>query len=243
MRLALLILLCLPSMVLADLPKLKVVGPSEAEPGQLVVLSVESDGTNFLWIPDASIGQILQCNPKTIGLATPRLGTHKLIVIASNDKGEMSFVTHAITIRTVTPTPDPSPNPPQQGDIDYAVFRTIGQKAVVKLNDPNTALQLKNALNRIYPSLLTMPSVDDAKLAVTKTIESVLMLRTGANKNTDWVGEWRVPLNTEHLKNKYTLQTYALAVKAMAEGLEVTNASECVDCQNQSTLMKQIILK
>lgn len=239
--LSLIFTLCLSMVALADLPTLKVVGPSESVPGQLVVLSVESDGANFVWIPDAAIGQILQCNPKTIGLATPNIGVHKIIVVASNDKGEMSFVTHALTIKNpggvIPPKPDdPVVNPPSK---DYTEFKDISQKAVVELKDNPTALQLRNGLNRLIPDLLKLNTVDEAKLEVTKLVESVFLLRVGDSRSKDWLNKWRVPINVTYEKYKFSsVKDYVEAVKMIAEGLEVTTNTVpiCPTCVTPSLL-------
>lgn len=228
--------MCLSTSVLADLPSLRVLGPSEAEPGQLIVLSAESDGTNFLWIPDASLGQVLQCNPKQIGMATPRVGIHKVIVVASNDKGEMAFTTHVVVIKGATPIPpDPTdpvkPVDPVQPIKDFAEFTNLSRKSVSTLKDNPTALQLKNALSRVYPELLKLQNATEAKQMVTKTIQDVLLLRTGASKDVPWLSGWREPLFV--LVEKYNfidVKDYAESVKATMEGLEVTANTVCVDC-------------
>jgi len=232
--------MCLSTSVLADLPSLKVLGPSEAEPGQLIVLSAESDGTNFLWIPDASLGQVLQCNPKQIGMATPRVGIHKVVVVASNDKGEMAFTTHVVVIKGSTPVPpDPvkpvDPTPPIK---DFAEFTNLSKKSVSTLKDNPTALQLKNALSRVYPELLKLQNVTEAKQMVTKTIQDVLLLRTGTSKDVPWLSGWREPLFVLVEKYKFsTVKEYADSIKATMEGLEVTTNTVCIECMNPNILL------
>jgi hypothetical protein len=230
--------------VLADLPLLKVNGPSEAEPGQLIVLSAESDGTYFLWIPDASLGQVLQCNPKQIGMATPRVGIHKVVVVASNDKGEMAFTTHVVVIKSLTPvTPIPPTDPvkpvdPVQPIKDFAEFTNLSKKSVATLKDNPTALQLKNALSRVYPELLKLQNVTEAKQMVTKTIQDVLLLRTGTSKDVPWLSGWREPLFLLVEKYKFfTVKEYADSIKATMEGLEVTTNTVCIECMNPSILL------
>ncbi len=233
--------MCLSTSVLADLPSLKVIGPSEAEPGQLIVLSAESDGTNFLWIPDASLGQVLQCNPKQIGMATPRTGIHKVVVVASNDKGEMAFTTHVVVIKGATPVPptDPvKPTDPVQPVKDFAEFTNLSKKSVATLKDNPTALQLKNALTRVYPELLKLQNVTEAKQMVTKTIQDVLLLRTGASKDVPWLSGWREPLFVLVEKYNFTnVKEYAESIKATMEGLEVTANTVCVDCVKPNFLL------
>lgn len=242
---SLILALCLSTSVLADLPLLKVNGPSEAEPGQLIVLTAESDSANFLWIPDASLGQVLQCNPKQIGMATPKTGVHKVIVVASNDKGEMAFTTHVVVIKSstpVTPTPDPvdpvkpvDPKPPVK---DFAEFTNLSKKSVATLKDNPTALQLKNNLTRVYPELLKFQTVAEAKQLVTKTIQDTLLLRTGTSKDVPWLSGWREPLLT--LVEKYnftTVKEYADCIKATVDGLEVTANTVCLECINPNQLL------
>ncbi len=227
--------MCLSTPVLADLPSLKVLGPSEAEPGQLIVLSAESDGANFLWIPDASLGQVLQCNPKQIGMATPRVGIHKVVVVASNDKGEMAFTTHVVVIKSGTPV---SPTDPVEPIKDFAEFTNLSKKSVATLKDNPTALQLKNALSRVYPELLKLQNVTEAKQMVTKTIQDVLLLRTGASKDVPWLSGWREPLFVLVEKYNFTdVKNYAESIKATMEGLQVTANTVCVDCVMPSILL------
>lgn len=223
----------------AEPPKVSVSGPSSVEPGQLIVLTAIGEGaSNYLWIPDADLGQVLQCNPQTIGMASPRIGVHKVILVASSDKGEMSFVTHVLKIakpdvpEDPKPDPkpdDPKPDPPAPGPgVDYTNIHKISMEGAAKVNDPQTAQQIQLNLNRVLPDLAKAATVDEAKIQVTKTIEAVLLFR--GNKKTEWAENWRKPIFYEI--SKYTFKSpleYSNAVKAFASGL--TNSPLCIDCK------------
>lgn len=219
-------------------PKITISGPSEVEPGQLVVLTVVGEGAkSYLWIPDAALGQVLQCNPETIGLASPRIGVHKILVVASNETGEMDFSTHVLTIKkpdepVPEPKPDPNPDDPPPNPEPPTSFQKIydlSKAGAIKLNDGQTARDLQHNLNRILPNLVKANSVDDAKKEVSRTIENVLLLRSGQSRFVQWAEDWRKPIIAE--LNKLTFkstQDYSNAVKAMIDGL--SGAPLCIDC-------------
>lgn len=236
--LSLLVLLLGTSVAFADLPKVSVNGPSVVEPGQLIVLKAVGDATNYLWIPDSDLGQILQCSPSTIGMASPRLGIHKVLLIGSNDKGEMSFSTHVLKIEKptdpVTPPPtdptDPKPPVDPKPVIDYANLHRLSVEGAKKLNDPVTSLQMQNTLNRILPDLVKASSVESAKKLTTINVENILLMRDSSARRLDWVSSWRKPIFEELSKYQFKNTTdYANAVKAIASGL--TNTPFCIDCK------------
>jgi hypothetical protein len=218
----------------AEPPKVGVNGPTVIEPGQLIVLTATGDATNFLWIPDPDLGQVLQCSPKTIGMASPRLGVHKVLLVGSNDKGEMSFSTHVLKIeKPGTPPPtdpvDPPPpvNPPT---LDYSALHKLSYDGALKANDPVTAAQLQNSLNVLLPQLVRASNVDVAKQLVTNSVETTLLYRNDVSKKTMWATTWRRPIFEELKKFQFKDTTeYSQAIKAIASGL--TNTPFCADCK------------
>ena len=223
----------------ADPSKVVVNGPSKAEPGQLIVLSAESPDkdTNYLWIPDSALGQVLQCNPSTIGMATPRVGIHKVIVVGSNTKGEMSYVVHVINIeRPIEPEPDPvpddptpDPKPPVPNPPSFQDLYEVSKDGADKVNDPTTRSTLQNNLNRILPDIVKASSVDEAKKLVTNTVEAVLLLRTSPSRDALWFMSWRKPLFDKISKIEFKNTTeYSNAIKVVINGL--SGAPLCIDC-------------
>ncbi len=219
------------SIAYAEPPKVSINGPSTVEPGQLVVLTAVGEATNYLWIPDSSLGQVLQCNPTTIGIATPRLGVHKVILVGSNEKGEMSFSTHVLSIEKQNPNPDPDPKPdPKPPTVgDYANLHKLSLEGAKQANDPVTALQLQTNLNRLLPELVKASSIDLAKQMVTSNVEATLLFRSGVSKTANWVSTWRKPLFEELRKYEFKSTTdFANAIKAIASG--ITNTPLCIEC-------------
>ena len=122
-------------------------GPGESLAGDLVVLTVESDGdTPPLWSitpPETIEGKFRVCdNGKTVVFASRLSGTYYFTVAASSG-GQPAITTHRLDNITATPPPTPIPLPPvlpepepepkPDPNADISALRTLAQTKATEL--------------------------------------------------------------------------------------------------------------
>ena len=98
--------------------------------------------------------------------------------------------------------PDPPDNPsdPDEPDdpttpIDFKDLSDLANSLASDLNDPTTRSKLASALSEVTNSIAAQPTIGEAELLLTNTIENVLLRREGESRDKDWFNGWRKPLS------------------------------------------------
>lgn len=211
-------------------PVAKIVGPSQAPAGELVVLSSNgSSGDNLIWIRPDSIQTVQAgCNilDTQIFFSTTKPGKYEFMLIAADKTAAIAYAKHTVTVTgsVVDPPIDPPPvDPPVDppNPAKWLKLQETGKANADRLNDPTTRSKLKASLAAIVVALDATPDIalTDAKSRVLRGIEDVLLLRTGASAKVDWT-IWRKgnQLELDRL-GIVDVKDYVQAVKAMASGL------------------------
>ena len=230
MLFALTLSLCLASGSLAEV-RAEIDGPTQAKPGDLVVLSAaDSIGDGFRWVSPEGV-QTLQCSGD-LAFASGTPGDYRFLLIAADNEANIDYATHVVTIVGSQPQPDPDPDPgepdpdPQPTPGAWEELRKISASGAKSLADPSTAEKLARAIKTVDAQLEQLcqarqcPTITQASQTMVQAIEGVLALRRGASLQADWLGKWRRPINAHiKAKNPADLDTYRAAMRAVAVGL------------------------
>ena len=210
-------------------PVAKIVGPSQAPAGELVVLgSNGSIGDNLIWIRPDSIQTVQAgCNilDTQIFFSTTKPGKYEFMLIAADKTAAIAYAKHTVTVTgsVVDPPIDPPPVDPPVDPPNPAKWLKLQESSKAnadKLNDSPTRSRLKSSLAATVLEIDSKPTqLADAKTLVMKSIEAVLLTRTGASAKVDWT-VWRKGNQTELDRlGIVDVKDYSQAVKAMAAGL------------------------
>jgi len=206
----------------------KIVGPSVAPAGELVVLSsTGSMGDNVVWVrPDTIQTVQAGCSilDTQIFFSTTKPGKYEFMLIAADKTAAIAYAKHTVTIGkpVVEPPPvDPPPvDPPPPNPAKWAGLVDISKTSADKLNDVQTRSKLKAAIAAAVIDIEEKsPPLAEAKEQVKRTIELTLLARTGKSQLVDWT-MWRRG-NQIELDRVGLVDTkdYIGAVKAIAAGL------------------------
>ncbi len=214
-------------------PVAKIVGPSQAPAGELVVLSSNgSSGDNLIWIrPDTIQTVQAGCNilDTQIFFSTTKPGKYEFMLIAADKTAAIAYAKHTVTVGSpiVEPPPvDPSPvDPPPPNPAKWANLIEVSKSGADKVADATTRPKLKASLAAVVLDIESRiaenkaPNLDEAKSQVRLAIEKVLLARTGQSVNSDWT-IWRRGNQIEIDKvGLVDLRDYLGTVKAISAGL------------------------
>jgi hypothetical protein len=209
-------------------PVAKIVGPSQAPAGELVVLSSNgSSGDNLIWIRPDSIQTVQAgCNilDTQIFFSTTKPGKYEFMLIAADKTAAIAYAKHTVTVTgsVVDPPIDPPPvDPPvDPNPAKWTKLQESSKSNADKLNDSSTRSKLKSSLAATVLDIDSRPTqLAEAKALVMKSIEAVLLTRAGASAKVDWT-VWRKGNQTELDRlGIVDVKDYSQAVKAMAAGL------------------------
>lgn len=88
-----------------------ITGPTEAEPGDLVILTAEPEAKGYKWAQIPDTGKWLEIEGgRRVVFATGKAGNY-VFVLATATADCPCLYQHAVKIGTPTPTPDPAPAP------------------------------------------------------------------------------------------------------------------------------------
>ncbi len=205
----------------------KIVGPTEAPAGELVVLSsTGSVGDNLVWIkPDTLQTLSVGCSviDTQIVFATVKPGRYEFVLIVADTKANIDYAKHVVTIKgstapPVDPPKDPPKDPPPANKWDD--LKLASAENANKVNDPTTRSRLKASIAAVILELEpNPPSLEVAKERVRKAIETTLLTRTGQSMLADWV-PWRKGNQAQIDKlGLVDFADYLSAVKAIGAGL------------------------
>lgn len=230
--LAAILILC--GQVIAQ-PSAKITGPKEAPAGEMVVLSSSgSKGKNLKWIKPDNL-QTLQVGCEVLDtqvvFATNKAGVYSFtLIVVENDV--IDYVSHSVTVGSPLPTkpddPPPQQPPPQQpppNPAKWSNLQAISKGNADKLNDAPTRSKLKAAIAAAILDCETKcaagncPTMQAAQSSVRLAIETVLLSRSGASAQVDWLS-WRKSNQDELNKvGNADLKDYLSAAKAIGSGL------------------------
>lgn len=208
----------------------KISGPSEAQPGDLVVISgKQSTGKAFQWVMPAGM-QTLSCSELEFGFAVGESGVYSFTLIAADTddlQTPIAIATHTVRIGEVAePVPDPEPDRPTPPPSNLEELRILSKESAAKLADQTTARGLSDTIQSKASEIAAMcengqcPTLDGAKRLMVIAIENRLLARTGLSRNVNWADGWRVPINAGLRRlDTQTVAAYLTAMRAVAVGL------------------------
>lgn len=216
-------------------PVAKIVGPSQAPAGELVVLSSSgSAGDNIIWVTPESIQTVRAgCTvlDTQVFFSTTKPGKYEFMLIAADKTAAIAYTKHIVTVSgsIVNPPIDPPPvdpgDPPTPNPAKWSGLQSISKFGADKINDAATRPKLKAAIAAAVLDIDTKcaagncPTVDAAKDQVRRAIEGALLTRTGASALIDWT-PWRKANQAELDKVGVTdTKDYLGAAKAIGSGL------------------------
>lgn len=189
-------------------------GPSEATPGQLVVLdgSASKGVKHFKWIAPDGIAT-LGCPEMKLGFSIVEPGNYRFYLVAISADDEIVILPHDLKI-VGSPTP-PERDEPDVGDpIEFPppatepadpttfvealkILYKNTEDAAATINDPTTARQLAAAWGspQVLDGVAKAASMQQAAKIVGQQFEAVLAKRTGPSLYKDWDRQFRRPLN------------------------------------------------
>ncbi len=227
-------LLLLSSSLLAA-PTAIIEGPATTLAGQLTILSAEkSTAHNVMWIVSKSLGDTLTCdNQRKLALATPNLGKHQVILVASDETGEMHYTIHTLEVVTSLPTPEkpdePTPPTPPTPPANYQAVEQASRTGANNLQDRITTESLVNTI-RGNIATLKDSNLEIAKAKMVLAIEGCLLQRSGTSLSKDWLNLWRKPVNAVLQQYSFTTTSqYLEAMEASAKGL--ATSAFCLECR------------
>lgn len=220
-------------------PTAKITGPKDSLPGEMVVLSsTGSVGDNLRWIkPDGLQTLQVGCSllDTQVVFATNKPGAYKFTLIVADKQAAIDYVEHTVVVGGSKPGPIPVPDPDTKPDPDqptptpnpakWSGLQNISKAAADRLNDSTTRSKLKAAIAATVLDIESKceagncPTVQTAMETVRRSIESVLVMRTGASAQVEWV-MWRKG-NQDELNRAgvVDLKDYLQAVKSIGSGL------------------------
>jgi len=206
-------------------PSAKIVGPTEAPAGELVVLSsTGSLGDNLIWVkPEGMQSLSVGCSllDTQVVFATTKPGKYEFWLIVADKAAKIDYARHTVEIKgSVQPPPvNPPPVDPPPGT-KWDNLKTLSASNATKIADNTTRSRLKAA---IAATLLefesAVPALDAAKDAVRKSIELTLLSRTGASALIDWTPWRKANQNELDRLGLVDVKDYLSAVKAIGSGL------------------------
>ena len=216
-------------------PAAKIVGPTEAPAGELVVLSsTGSTGDNLKWVKPEGL-QTLQVGCSLLDtqvvFATTKPGAYKFMLIVADKEARIDFIEHTVTIGgSVKPPPvDPGdpvkPPPVDPSPTKWTSLQNASKASADRLNDSATRSQLKAAIAAVALDISgrcdagQCPTLEAAKDQVKRAIEQTLLLRTGSSARIDWT-MWRKANQAELDRlGIVDCKDYLAAVRAIGSGL------------------------
>ena len=214
-------------------PAAKIVGPTEAPAGELVVLSsTGSTGDNLKWVKPEGL-QTLQVGCSLLDtqvvFATTKPGAYKFMLIVADKEARIDFIEHTVTIGgSVKPPPvDPDKPPPvtPPSPTKWSNLQSISKSTADRMVDASTRSKLKASIAATVLDLEgrcaagQCPTLDAAKDSVRKSIEQTLLARTGSSALIDWT-QWRKANQAELDKlGVVDVVDYLAAAKAISSGL------------------------
>ena len=216
-------------------PAAKIVGPTQAPAGELVVLSsTGSTGDNLKWVKPEGL-QTLQVGCSLLDtqvvFATTKPGAYKFMLIVADKEARIDFVEHTVTIGgSVKPPPvDPGdpikPPPTDPSPTKWTSLQNASKASADRLNDSGTRSKLKAAIAAVALDIGgrcevgQCPTVEAAKDQVKKAIEQTLLARTGQSAQLDWT-QWRKANQAELDRlGIVDCKDYLAAVRAIGSGL------------------------
>ena len=216
-------------------PAAKIVGPTEAPAGELVVLSsTGSTGDNLKWVKPEGL-QTLQVGCSLLDtqvvFATTKPGAYKFMLIVADKEARIDYIEHTVTIGgSVKPPPvDPEdpvkPPPVDPSPTKWTSLQNASKASADRMNDAGTRSKLKAAIAAVALDIAgrcdagQCPTVDAAKDQVRKAIEQTLLARTGSSALIDWT-QWRKANQAELDRlGIVDCKDYLAAVRAISSGL------------------------
>ena len=216
-------------------PAAKIVGPTEAPAGELVVLSsTGSTGDNLKWVKPDGL-QTLQVGCSLLDtqmvFATTKPGAYKFMLIVADKEARIDYIEHTVTIGgSVKPPPiDPeepvNPPPVDPSPTKWTSLQNASKASADRMNDAGTRSKLKAAIAAVALDISgrcdagQCPTVDAAKDQVRKAIEQTLLARTGSSALIDWT-QWRKANQAELDRlGIVDCKDYLAAVRAISSGL------------------------
>lgn len=226
--------LCSTAFCQATGPVAKIVGPKQAPPGEMVILSsTGSTGDNLKWIKPEGL-QTLQVGCTLLDtqmvFSTVKPGVYKFTLIVADKQAAIDYTEHVVTIGIPKPNPedpaDPPPvDPPVPNPSKWTGLQSASKAAADRLNDSTTRSRLKASIAATILDIDSKcaagqcPTLQAAQAMVRQSIEASLLARTGVSAQVDWVS-WRKANQDEMNRvGVLDLKDYLIAVKAMGSGL------------------------
>lgn len=213
-------------------PVAKIVGPTQAPAGELVVLSSQgSTGDNLVWVrPETIQSALVGCTvlDTQVFFSTTKVGKYEFMLIAADKEAKISYVRHTVEIKAGgggSPPTDPPVDPQPPNPAKWAGLVDISKQSAERLNDPPTRARLKSSIAATIVGIQSRceanqcPTLTEAKALVLTAIESVLLGRTGASTQIDWTAWRKGNQNELDRLGLVDLNDYIGAVKAIASGL------------------------
>jgi hypothetical protein len=200
----------------------------------VVLASTGSTGDNLVWVRPDTI-QTVQAGctllDTQIFFSTTRPGKYEFWLIAADKEARISYAKHVVEIggSIIQPPPvdpDPTDPPPEQPNpAKWLKLQEASKSNADKLNDATTRSRLKSSIAATILAIDSKcesgqcPTLTEAKALVLKSIESVLLSRSGQSAMIDWT-PWRKG-NQAELDRLGLVDTkdYSSALKAIAAGL------------------------
>lgn len=214
-------------------PSAKIVGPTEAPAGEMVVLSsTGSTGDNLIWVkPDTLQSLQVGCSllDQQIVFATTKAGSYEFWLIVADKDAKISYARHTVVVGTNPQLPDEPDKPddpqPPADPAKWSQLVTISKAGADRINDQPTRTKLKAS---IAAGILEMeskcaagdcPTLTEAKKYILTIIEHTLLSRVGQSAMVDWT-QWRKGNQAELDRlGLVDLKDYLAAVKAIGSGL------------------------
>jgi hypothetical protein len=170
-----------------------------------------------------------------IFFSTTRLGRYEFWLIAADKEARISYAKHVVEVVSGSPTnppKDPPPTNPPTTPVDpqpnparWLKLQEASKSAADRMNDATTRSRLKSSIAATILAIDSKcesgqcPTLTEAKALVLKSIESVLLSRSGQSAMIDWT-PWRKG-NQAELDRLGLVDTkdYSSALKAIAAGL------------------------
>lgn len=215
-------------------PTAKIVGPSEAPAGEMVVLSsTGSVGDNLIWVkPDTLQSLQVGCSllDQQIVFATTKAGAYEFWLIVADKDAKISYARHTVVVGANPQLPPDEPDKPTdpQPPTDparWSQLQTISRTGADRVDDATTRAKLKASIAAGILELESRcatgncPTLSEAKKFILTRIESVLLTRTGQSALVDWTA-WRKSNQVELDRlGLVDLNDYLAAAKAIGSGL------------------------
>lgn len=169
-------------------PKAIIAGPTEAPPGEGVMLTSEgSSGDNLRWVMPDGLA-VFMCDNSKLFFSTMKQGKYEFLLIAADNTAAIDYTKHTVVIGTPT-TPPPEEIPPQP----------IPAPPLTAPNDPATTVLLKQIMLQVHTNIQAMcdtgacPDLNTGSNLYKEAIEEALLTRPRGSQ-ADWF-TWRKDIN------------------------------------------------